>query len=33
MRRFLEVIGDREPIEAALVSELPQPSQLVERPA
>jgi len=33
MRSFLEVIGDREPVEAALVSEVPQPSQLVERPA
>jgi len=33
MRRLLEVIGDREPVEAALVSEVPQPSQLVERPA
>jgi hypothetical protein len=33
MRRFLEVIGYREPIEAALVGEPPQPSQLVERPA
>jgi len=33
MRRLLEVIGDREPVEATLVGEAPQPSQLVERPA
>jgi hypothetical protein len=33
VRRFLEVVGDREPIEAALVGEPPEPSQLVERPA
>jgi hypothetical protein len=33
VRRLLEVIGDREPIEAALVGEAPQPSQLAERPA
>jgi len=33
MRRLLEVIGDREPVEAALIGEMPQPSQLVERPA
>jgi hypothetical protein len=33
MRRLLEVIGDREPVEAALIGEVPQPSQLVERPA
>jgi len=29
---LLEMIGDREPIEATLVSEPPKPSQLVERP-
>jgi hypothetical protein len=33
MRRLLEVIGDGEPVEAALVGEVPQPSQLAERPA
>jgi hypothetical protein len=33
VRRLLEVIRYREPIEAALVGEPPQPSQLVERPA
>jgi hypothetical protein len=33
VRRLLEVVGDREPIEAALIGEVPQPSQLVERPA
>jgi len=33
VRRLLEVIGYREPIEAALVGEPPEPSQLVKRPA
>jgi hypothetical protein len=33
IRRLLKVIGDREPVEATLVCEAPQPSQLVERPA
>jgi hypothetical protein len=33
VRRFLEVIRDREPVETTLVGEVPQPSQLVERPA
>jgi hypothetical protein len=33
MRRLLKVIGDREPVEVTRVGEVPQPSQLVERPA
>jgi hypothetical protein len=33
VRRLLEVIRNREPIEAALVGEPPEPSQLVKRPA
>jgi len=33
VRRLLEVIRDRKPIEAALVGEPPEPSQLVKRPA
>jgi hypothetical protein len=33
VRRLLEVIRDREPVEAALVGEPPEPSQLIERPA
>src|SRR5207249_7588261 len=33
MRRLLEVIGDGEPVETALVGEAPQPAQLVERSA
>jgi len=33
VRRLLEVVRDGEPIEAALVGEPPEPSQLVERPA
>jgi len=33
VRRLLEMIRYREPIEAALVGEPPEPSQLIERPA
>jgi len=33
VRRLLEVIRDRKPIEPALVGEPPEPSQLVKRPA
>ena len=33
VRRLLEVVRDGEPIEAALVGEPPEPTQLVERPA
>jgi len=33
MGRLLEVIGDREPIEAATVGEPPKPPELVERTA
>jgi len=33
VRRLLEVIGYGEPIEAALVGEPPEPTQLAERPA
>src|SRR5919109_1274464 len=32
-RRFLKMIGDREPIEAPFVREPPEPSHLVERSA
>ena len=33
MGRLLEVIRDREPVEAARVCETPEPPQLIERPA
>jgi len=33
IRRLLKVIGDREPVEALRVGELPQPAHLVERTA